>query len=707
MGQEGRKTFQAATWGALVFLFIQLAHAPLNRWYGEWLSPVYLFCGIVIVAMGFAIFAQGMLLFSDRLSRQRLYISALFLGICIFDFVHIIGYLGLPVGDPLITRDESLWILGLSRLVGSIGILLIFRKRDEPVPVEFKNTTFTVFGIVTVLLVVAFAINRPMLPHLTDAGILSILSKSMSALTLLIYLVGIYAVARPDAKNGSCSRLIIVRSLVCFALGEACYIGASGLNDMDYLLGTVFGCAAYMLLLAGVFRLTVEEPFHEEVMSESRMNDLAYYDDLTGLPNRRRLTQRVEESIKESDKDRSKGFSALVIMNINHFKNINDSLGHLAGDRLIQKVAERISAGRRRNEELFSMGADEFAYLMTERSSLEGCLLRGKELLRLFEEPIELDSGEYHISFSLGLSIYPGDGESAEELIQSADMAVHNAKEQGVEIRRFKPSMQMKAKERLKIENDLRKALERGEFYLEYQPQVHLETSEVIGMEALLRWNHPKQGLISPAVFIPVAEESGLIVPIGEWVLRTACEQNKAWQEAGYRPMCISVNLSLRQFLQPNLAGKIGTILDNIGLDPKYVDLEITESMTLDKEVAFDQLQRLKQLGVCISIDDFGTGYSSLHYLKDMPIDRLKIDRSFIQEVLEDSNNAAIVSTITSMAHHLKLKVTAEGVESLEQLNFLRQQRCHEGQGYLFSKPIKANEFERVFLKNPLLWLSS
>lgn len=225
-------------------------------------------------------------------------------------------------------------------------------------------------------------------------------------------------------------------------------------------------------------------------------------------------------------------------------------------------------------------------------------------------------------------------------------------------------------------------------------------------MEALLRWNHPKRGLVSPVDFIPIAEESGLIVPIGEWVLKTACMQNKMWQDAGYHPICVSINLSMRQFLQPNLAGKIDAILKDIGLDPCYVDLEITESMTLDKETAFDQLNRLKRLGVCISIDDFGTGYSSLHYLKNMPIDRLKIDRSFVSDVMEDSNNAAIVSTITSMAHHLKLKVTAEGVENKEQLHFLRQQHCHEAQGYLFSKPVKAAEFEQSFLK-PLLEMPS
>lgn len=556
------------------------------------------------------------------------------------------------------------------------------------------------------LSVAAFGAGNLIIPGLAGYPWVETVRDLVNMAVLFVYLLGVGIIVYPGKIEKSASLLIIIRSLVFFALGQVFFMNLFSVGDMDYLFGMLSSGVAYYLLLTGVYRLTIEEPFEENQQAEARINYLAFHDDLTGLPNRRRLMQRMEEIVIQSEKDKSRGFSGLVIMNINHFKNINDSLGHYAGDLLLQLVAQRIGSQVRVNEELYSMGADEFAFLMTERTGLENCLVRANELLRLFETPVSLESGEYHISLSLGMSIFPGDGDSAEQLIQNADTAVHNAKEQGVDIRRYIPAMQMKAKERLKLENDLRRALERNEFYLVYQPQVLLETEEIVGMEALLRWNHPKRGLVSPVDFIPIAEESGLIVPIGEWVLRTACQQNKTWQNAGYRPICVSINLSMRQFLQPNLAGKIGAILQEIGLDPSYVDLEITESMTLDKETAFDQLNRLKRLGVCISIDDFGTGYSSLHYLKNMPIDRLKIDRSFVSEVMEDSNNAAIVSTITSMAHHLKLKVTAEGVENKEQLQFLRQQHCHEAQGFLFSKPVKAEEFELSFLK-PLLEMPS
>ncbi|MBT2289769.1 EAL domain-containing protein [Paenibacillus albidus] len=707
MRQEEKKTIRAAVLGAILFLLIQIFHTSLKG-VDDWdlLSALYLIAGCCNVAFGFAIFAQGWLFFSNQLSRGRLYASALFLGVCVFDFIHTVSYVRIPWISSFISADESLWLLVTSRLASAVGILFIFSREDGPVSAAAKGKAFKISFLLIILSLGVFIFGRSLIPQLIGEDWLNALKRTLDLVVLFIYLIGVALIVYPGKVEKSASLLIIIRSLIFFSLGQAFCMNPLSIGELDHLFGMVCSGIAYYLLLTGVYRLTIEEPFHEKQQIEARINYLAYHDELTGLPNRRCLMQRVEGMIQTSQKDTSKGFSALIIMNINHFKNINDSLGHYAGDLLLQLVSRRIAVQVERNEELFSMGADEFAFLMTDRSSLEGCLIRARELLGLFESPVSLESGEYHISLSMGISIYPGDGATAEQMIQNADTAVHNAKDQNVEIRRYTPAMQMKAKERLKLENDLRRALERGEFYLVYQPQVQLDTGETVGMEALLRWNHPKRGLVSPADFIPIAEESGLIVPIGEWVLRTACLQNKAWQMKGYRPICVSINLSIRQFLQPNLAGKIGAILDEIGLDPCYVDLEITESMTLDKETTFEQLNRLKELGVFISIDDFGTGYSSLHYLKDMPIDRLKIDRSFVSDVLEDSNNAAIVSTITSMAHHLKLKVTAEGVENVEQLEFLRQQHCHEAQGFLFSKPIQAAEFELSFLK-PLLRLHS
>ncbi|AKG33779.1 putative bifunctional diguanylate cyclase/phosphodiesterase [Paenibacillus durus] len=705
---EEKKTLLTAVFGAALFLLIQSMHIALNGHNErEALSALYLISSWCTSAFGFAIFAQGWLLFSNQLSRGRLYSSALFLGVCVFDLLHTLGFIGIPFIQNVISEDRAFWLLSFSRLASAVGIFLIFGKEDSPVLVLGKNSILRKSILLVVLSTVLFSAGSYFLPGVISPTQADFARKLLNFVVLLIYLLDIAVILYTKRTEKSSSVLIIIRSLVFLALGQSFYLDAGSDKNIDLLFGAASCAAAYYLLLTGVYRLTLEEPFYEKQAIEAQINYLVYHDDLTGLPNRRRLLQHVDEVIESYRTSAIRGFSALAVLNINHFKDINVSLGHLAGDRLLQLVASRIKDGIRANEDLFSMGGDEFAYLMTDMESLDSCFLRSKELLNLFEQPIELEAGEYHISLSLGISIFPGDGDTAEQLIQNADTAVHDAKEHGVDIRRYVPLIQMKAKERLKLENDLRRALEREEFFLLYQPQVQLATKEIVGMEALLRWQHPKRGLVSPADFIPIAEESGLIVPIGEWVLRTACSQNKEWQKAGYRPICVSVNLSMRQFLQPNLAGKIGGFLKRIGLDPSYVDLEITESMTMDKEKAFEQLKRLKELGVYISIDDFGTGYSSLHYLKNMPIDRLKIDRSFVAEVMEDSNNAAIVSTITSMAHHLKLKVTAEGVENEDQLQFLRQQRCHEGQGYFFSKPIGAQEFERIFLKPTIFGMPS
>lgn len=707
MRQEEKKTIHAAVIGAALFLLIQIFRTTLGQIENQdALQALYLIVGCCNIALGFAVFAQGWLFFSDKLSKARLYTSALFLGVCLFDFLHTLSFVDIPVISTYIGTDQSLWLLTFSRLASALGILFIFSGEDQPVSVSGKKRVYAVSIPLIALTLAAIMFGHYLVDRDNGAAWPDTVKHVADMAVLFVYLLSVGIIVYPGKREKSASLLIIIRALIFFALGQVFFMNLFSVGDADYLFGMLSTTVAYYLMLTGIYRLTIEEPFHENQQAEARINYLAYHDELTGLPNRRRLLQQVDEIVMQGVKKTGNSYSALVILNINHFKNINDSLGYVAGDQMLTLVAQRIAGVVRGNEGLYSMGGDEFGFLITQRTSIESCHDRAVDLLQLFETPVSMDSVEYHLSLSLGMSIFPGDGDTAEQLIQNADTAVHNAKEQGVEFRRYVPAMQTKAKERLKLENDLRRALENNEFYLVYQPQVELVTEEIVGMEALLRWNHPKRGNVSPVEFIPVAEESGLIVPIGEWVLRTAILQNKQWQDAGYQPICVSINLSMRQFLQPNLDGKIAAILDEIGLDPRYVDLEITESMTLDKETAFDQLNRLKRIGVFISIDDFGTGYSSLHYLKNMPIDRLKIDRSFVAEVMEDSNNAAIVSTITSMAHHLKLKVTAEGVENKEQLHFLREQQCHEAQGYLFSKPVKAFEFESAFLK-PLQGLPS
>ncbi|MEC0368722.1 putative bifunctional diguanylate cyclase/phosphodiesterase [Paenibacillus chibensis] len=693
---EEKRTIKAALWGIMLFAAVQLAESVFDFQVmdKDAFRTVFILLSSCCAAASFAIFSQGWLLFSHKLSRYRLYTAALFLCVAVVDLLQSLSLVGVSFFGYALSENDAMWLLVLSKLFFSVGILWIYSLKDSMVSLAHKSVVLTTSCLLMLLSATAFAVWQHALPLLANHGEINFLMKVLGLGILAACLGGMASIVYRGRKERAPSQLIIIRALIYVAIGQGLIISANHTYDINYLLGILCGSLSYYLMLKGVYRLTIEDPFREQQRIEAKMNYLAFHDDLTGLPNKRRLTQRLDKLMQ----GRGQTQTGIVVFNVNRFKTINDSLGHQAGDRLLQLVGDRLKRNLLPKEEVFSMGGDEFALIMPSLVSVESAMGRIRELLELFEKPVTIDDYDYHISLCAGMAVYPEDGDTAEQLIQHADTAVHHAKEFGIDVRHFVPSMQRKAKERLKLENDLRKALERSEFYLEYQPLVHLETTEIVGMEALLRWKHPKRGNVPPQEFIPLAEENGLIVPLGEWVLRTACQQNKRWQEAGYKPICVSINLSMRQFLQPQLADQIGQILSEIGLDPKYVELEITESMTFDKETAFEQLRRLKELGVFISIDDFGTGYSSLHYLKNMPIDRLKIDRSFVHEVMSDHNDAAIVSTITSMAHHLQLKVTAEGVENEEQLLFLREQRCHEGQGYYFSKPILPEVFEKTFL---------
>ncbi len=591
--------------------------------------------------------------------------------------------------EPIPGRVGSEWLLSLSALVYAFGLLLLFALPERPGRVPSRALYFGLPLSTAALAGLLFFVRAELQPA-GAAGleltlmILALGTAVLAAITLFVR----YRQTRSKAP------WIAVQSLGIVVVAQILLLQAGNSSGLPLLMASGLHALAYAILVSQGLRLAIAEPLRERREAEERIEFLAYNDDLTGLPNRRSLHARLNVRFDEA----YSGKTALMVLNINRFKTINDSLGYEAGDRLLGIVSEMLQNHVEGPEEVFRTGGDEFAVVLPESGGDEA-MKRAHALLVEFERPVNVGGMEHYVALSAGIAVYPEDGHAADGLLQSADAAVHLAKEQGSEVKRFSKGMTTIAREKLILESDLRKGLERGEFYLEYQPKMSVENGNILGMEALVRWNHPIRGPVSPGEFIPLAEESGLIVPLGEWVLYEAFRQNKEWQNKGYDPLCMSVNLSIRQFRQPRLAEQIGRMLEDIGLDPQYVELEITESMTVDKDAAFEQLKRFKQLGLHISIDDFGTGYSSLHYLKNMPIDRLKIDRSFVSEVMSGQSDAAIVSTITSMAHHLKLKVTAEGVENEEQLEFLRSQHCHEAQGFLFSRPVPAGRFERMFLQ--------
>jgi diguanylate cyclase (GGDEF)-like protein len=435
----------------------------------------------------------------------------------------------------------------------------------------------------------------------------------------------------------------------------------------------------------------------ERKKTEDRIQRMSRYDSLTNVANRSFLYDRLEVALARAR--RLNRIVAVLLLDLDHFKNINDTLGHTFGDRILKRVAERLTGSLRASDIVARMGGDEFAVLLPEIEQVGDVAQVADKIMAALRAPVMLDEQELFVSTSIGSSIYPDDGEDAETLLKNADSAVQRAKQIGRNnLQFYSPLMNAKASKRLQLGNALRRALEREEFLLHYQPQVDLEGGRIVGVEALVRWRHPGLGLVSPMEFIPLAEETGLILPIGEWVLREACRQTREWHDAGIPPFRVSVNLSNRQFNQKGLVDSITEALRETRLEPQHLALELTESGFMhNEEEAIATLHTLKEMGIRVSIDDFGTGYSSLRYLKRFPIDELKIDRSFVRDITTDHDDAAIVGAIIAMGNSLRLTVVAEGVETREQLDFLRAQGCSVIQGFYLSRPLPTGEMTRVF----------
>ena len=438
----------------------------------------------------------------------------------------------------------------------------------------------------------------------------------------------------------------------------------------------------------------------EELVAErtSKLNYLAYNDPLTGLPNRVFFEDRLTQILLRQSGDSK---VAVFFVSLDRFKALRDTLGHTVSDRLIKEVAHRLQTVAETKASVARFEGDEFALLLTYEKSDELSVF-GNNVFDAFKSPLVVGDDEVVIPISMGISLSPDDGNDAQELLTNAGAALSYVRKNGGNNYKFFTSdLHDTAMSRLALENELRRALERSEFELYYQPKVDMVTGKMTGMEALLRWNHPDLGLVPPLDFIPLAEETGLILPIGEWVLRAACAQTKAWHDQGFE-LNVAVNLSPRQFQQRDLVSTINRIVAETGFDPHELNLEVTESSIMNNaESAVTILRELKDTGIRISIDDFGTGYSSLAVLKDLPIDVLKIDKTFINDVTTNPDDAALVTAVVTLAHNLRLNVVAEGVETREQLEFLRALNCDKWQGYLFSKPLPAAAFESLLNKPP------
>lgn len=434
--------------------------------------------------------------------------------------------------------------------------------------------------------------------------------------------------------------------------------------------------------------------------NEERLHNLAYYDPLTSLPNRTLFHDRLQQMVARAD--RSKSLAAVMFLDLDRFKMINDTLGHKAGDTLLVETASRLTGCVRKSDVVARLGGDEFTIILHEVEDMDCIAQLADKIIDVVSLPYMLEGQEVVVTTSIGISVYPYSGTTADALTKGADIAMYEAKSRGRNnYQFFRHAASDGVIALFTLENHLRHALERNEFLIHYQPQVDIETGKINGVEALLRWQHPQYGEILPGAFLAVAEETGLIVAIGEWVIRQACAQNKAWQDMGLPPMRVAVNLSGRQLRRRNFAEKVAEILDDTGLDSNWLELELTEDVILQNaQEVLDLLNQLKSIGVWLSIDDFGIGHSSLSYLKRFPIDSVKIDKSFIRNVTSCNDDASISRAIIALANSLELKVIAEGVEHGDQLHFLRSHQCRDAQGYLFSHPLPIEAITKLLHKS-------
>ncbi|MFC4601672.1 putative bifunctional diguanylate cyclase/phosphodiesterase [Cohnella hongkongensis] len=664
--------------------WLQASFESLDRY------AVHLILESLAFAICFALLILGWMVFVPTLCRHRLMTAALFSAVGLLGLLHAVSAPSMPLYDGAVGDMPSIVLEWIAEGMGALGLLVIFSLRN-PIVKPFTRAV-AIIPLTAALAVASIFVFRA---ESWNASTIAAVEPYQQALTLLCYAAAIGVLLYRHRLERPESVLTIVQALLWLLLAKLEKTLGAGIGSPQDLLGEGFKLIGYYFLLKGIYFVLIEEPYKRQKKTEARIQYMAFHDELTSLPNRRLFSERVKAEMSRAL--HGGGRFALLWLDIDRFKTINDSMGHAFGDRLLVAISKRLTEYADKPENVFRLGGDEFTVLLSDIREAGEAEDAAQRLVDLFDTPIRVGPSAFHITGSVGVAVYPEDGRTLDLLLQNADTAMYGAKEARNGWRRYETRMNLKAKERLLLENDLRIALELGQFHLAYQPLVDLEREHLVGVEALLRWRHPQKGEIPPSEFIPLCEENGFILPLGEWVLRSACEQMKRWHDRGLPPIALSVNLSIRQFRQHDLCSRIEKVLADTGLAPQWLELEITESIMADVAYATEMLKQLKSLGVRISIDDFGTGYSSLYYLKRFPIDKLKIDRAFVGDVLTDRNDAAIVSGISEMARNLELTVTAEGVESEGQAAFLKRLKCQEAQGYYFSKPVPPEQFQALY----------
>ena len=622
----------------------------------------------------------------------------------------------------------AVWLLdaGLDCFIFSKGTGHFIEESFNPSPIEILSRSFTV---VVILLFAAYAqkivnqrremeesldsshcFSRKVLDSMNDAVAIINVSDYRIVQVNSVFLretnrtesevVGLTCYEVSHGRTEACSQddhpCPLLESAITGASCQSIHVHRSGdtIRDVEITTSPITGSNGNVIQVVHVSRDVTERK-----KSEREIEKLAYFDPLTSLPNRLLFHDRLRQAIIQAARDGL--MTGVLFLDLDRFKGVNDTLGHSIGDKLLMEAAGRLRGCIRKADTVARLGGDEFVVVLTSIAHEDDINAIAGKILQVMAEPVLLDSNEVYCTASIGIAMSPRDGKEIDILLRNADTAMYQAKDKGRNTYQFfSQEMNIRVMERLTLETRLRHALERDEFFLNYQPQICLETGTVTGVEALLRWRTSQNELIPPSRFILLAEETGLIIPIGEWILRTACRQFKRWQAAGLPSFRMAVNISARQIRQPDFVESVANILMETRFDPHYLDIELTESTIMENpNDSREVLMRLKDLGVGLSIDDFGTGYSSLSYLNNFPLDRIKIDRSFVKEITSHLDNAAIATAIIAMSHSLGLRVIAEGVETETQLEMLRAKSCHEVQGFLLGHPLTSDDIPH-FLKN-------
>ncbi|MFF2175066.1 EAL domain-containing protein [Lysinibacillus sp. NPDC058147] len=675
----------------LVLPLLGLSNQVFGSFKEESFICLNLIIQVLIIVFTLAIAIQSWLVFSHLLSNQTLYIGNLFFIIALFEFVNLV-IVQYPMVEILYLE---IWLDLIMRLCLSIGFLYIILKPKKRLTMNDRNYTYSssfLFVLLSLFLVYFsskyFLLDEQLL--LKANAIVHLLSAVLQGVTIVI--LSKYKQKLPKRV------MWLISAAVYLIISDILFVFIEDLKSIWGFSALIYQFFAFYFFLRAIYYTTVERPYQQLLKikrdlehSQQELRYQAYHDDITKLPNEHLLLKTLKEDLHDNSRQK-----AIIAIEIDRLAGIRSSIGISYSNTMMKLVAERIQAILPPHYFATKLREGQFIiyinHVKTREELLQFCL----NLKSAMEKPLQVQLFSLNGNLNIGIAMHEEDC-SGEELLMHAQLAMREASQIPQRFLFYKPYMSNGLADRLLIEQELHKALANEEFYLDFQPQVNLKTGKIESVEALVRWRHPTRGFVSPELFIPIAEESGLIIPLGKWILETACFQAKTWKEQGLPPLKVAVNLSLGQLFQQDLVQMVQEILQRTNLEPKYLQLEITESMTMNIDQMTQLLHELKAIGIQIAVDDFGTGYSSLSYLKDFPIDCLKIDRAFVRNIQHNPNDEALVSMILSMAKHLRLKVVAEGIEEVEQLAFLINGDCDYIQGYLFSKPISAEQISNTF----------